>query len=219
MYIKRERAVLFTCLLACFLFAGYSLPASSGDPEAGREKADNCLGCHGVPSYTNVYPTYHVPKLAGQYAEYIISALAAYRTGERKHPSMQAQAHSLSDEDQADIAAYFSSLPSAPANPDVVVPERIKAKVATCAACHGLDGNTSTAPMFPRLAGQQKNYLYHALQTYKSAQRSNAIMAGIVVTLSEEDMHLLSAYYSSLPGLGTIDVGHSNVNVKRVKPN
>lgn len=83
---------------------------AAGDPNQGKIKADTCLGCHGVPSYTNVYPTYHVPKLAGQYEEYIVAALKAYQTGERSHETMRAQASRLSEEDMFDIGAYFQSL-------------------------------------------------------------------------------------------------------------
>ena len=83
---------------------------AAGDPAAGKAKSDTCLGCHGVSSYTNVYPTYHVPKLVGQHPDYIIAALKAYKSGERNHETMEAQAGSLSDQDMADIAAYFASL-------------------------------------------------------------------------------------------------------------
>ena len=84
--------------------------ANAGDAEAGKYKAETCLGCHGVPSYTNVYPSYHVPKLGGQHAEYIVAALKGYQSGERSHSTMQAHAASLSEEDMADIGAYFQSL-------------------------------------------------------------------------------------------------------------
>ena len=87
-----------------------SVCIAAGDPDQGKIKADTCLGCHGVPSYTNVYPTYPVPKLAGQYEEYIVTALKAYQTGERSHETMRAQASRLSDEDMSDIGAYFQSL-------------------------------------------------------------------------------------------------------------
>nr|WP_237251649.1 cytochrome c [Thioalkalivibrio nitratireducens] len=83
---------------------------AAGDVEAGRMKADACLGCHGIATYQNVYPTYHVPKLGGQSAAYIVAALRAYKAQDRQHPTMHSQAHDLSDEDMADIAAYFSSL-------------------------------------------------------------------------------------------------------------
>lgn len=84
--------------------------ALAGDPEAGSKKAETCLGCHGVSDYVNVYPTYHVPKIGGQHEEYLIAALNAYKNGDRSHGTMQANALSLSDEDIADIAAYFASL-------------------------------------------------------------------------------------------------------------
>jgi cytochrome c553 len=75
-----------------------------------------------------------------------------------------------------------------------------KAKSETCAACHGVDG-VSAAPTFPTLAGQYRDYLYHALKDYKSGKRSNAIMAGQVQNLSDADMADLAAYYSKQKGL------------------
>lgn len=78
--------------------------------ERGRTLAGTCLGCHGVPSYTNVYPTYHVPKLGGQHAEYIVVALKAYQSGERSHATMRAHSVRLSEDQIRDIATYFSSL-------------------------------------------------------------------------------------------------------------
>jgi cytochrome c553 len=88
-------------------------PASfaAGDGDAGRLKANTCMGCHGIPGYTNAYPTYRVPKLGGQSAEYLAAALKAYKTGERPHKTMHAQAVDLSDKDIADIAAFLASAP------------------------------------------------------------------------------------------------------------
>lgn len=87
-----------------------TVQAVEGDAERGKVKATSCLGCHAIPSYTNTYPTYHVPKVGGQNAEYIISALLAYRSGMREHGTMNGNAESLSDQDIADIAAFFSSV-------------------------------------------------------------------------------------------------------------
>lgn len=84
---------------------------AEGNVKAGQVKAIPCMGCHAIPGYANVYPTYHVPRVGGQHAEYLVAALKAYRAKERSHPTMQAQAATLSDEDMADIAAYFSSKP------------------------------------------------------------------------------------------------------------
>ena len=69
-----------------------------------------CTGCHGIPGYNNIYPTYKVPKIGGQNYEYLTAALKAYREGERDHPTMRLQAESLSDRDIEDVAAYFASL-------------------------------------------------------------------------------------------------------------
>lgn len=81
---------------------------AAGDAVVGKGKASTCMGCHGIPSYTNVYPTYHVPKLGGQHEQYLVSALNEYKNKQRSHKTMQAQAMSLSDQDMADIAAWFS---------------------------------------------------------------------------------------------------------------
>ena len=97
-------------LLALSLSAALSgTTLAAGDVEAGRVKAFTCMGCHGVPGYTNVYPTYHVPKLGGQHAQYMVAALKAYKNGQRSHTTMRAQADNLSDQDMEDIAAYFES--------------------------------------------------------------------------------------------------------------
>lgn len=83
---------------------------AAGNPQAGKEKSSACQGCHGIPGYRTAYPeVYSVPKLGGQHAEYIVAALKEYKSGARKHPSMDAIAASLSDQDMADLAAYYSS--------------------------------------------------------------------------------------------------------------
>lgn len=81
-----------------------------GNPETGRALAYTCQGCHGVTGYRNAYPSFHVPRIGGQSAEYLNQALLAYRAGQRKHPTMQAQSESFSEQDIADLAAYLSSL-------------------------------------------------------------------------------------------------------------
>lgn len=91
------------------LLAVTSVQAFEGDAQRGRVLAETCLGCHAVPSYTNTYPTYHVPKVGGQNEAYIISALLDYRSGNRAHSTMHRNAESLSDQDIADIAVFFSS--------------------------------------------------------------------------------------------------------------
>ena len=80
-----------------------------GNAEAGAKKISNCIGCHGIPEYKTAFPTvYRVPKISGQNEKYLIAALNAYRSGERSHPSMKGIASALSDQDIADLAAYYA---------------------------------------------------------------------------------------------------------------
>ena len=84
-------------------------PTPKGDATAGKQLTYTCQGCHGVIGYKNAYPSYHVPKLVGQSEQYLLNALTEYKKGTRKHPTMQAQAQSFSDQDIANIAAYLSN--------------------------------------------------------------------------------------------------------------
>ena len=184
-------------LLAAVLsaFVSSSL-AAQGSAEAAKTKLSMCIGCHGIPGYRTSYPdVYPVPKLGGQHPEYIVSALAAYKSGERSHPTMRGIADGLSEQDMADLAAYYAAgAPAAAATPPV------NDKAQVCAACHGADGN-SPAPLFPRIAGQHRDYLYQALQDYKAGRRKNPIMAAQVEALSKQDMESLAAWFSSQQGL------------------
>ncbi|MGL4229897.1 MAG: c-type cytochrome [Casimicrobium sp.] len=168
--------------------------APAGDAKAGAQKVQMCQGCHGIPGWRTAYPeVYHVPKIAGQHPQYFVNALKAYKSGDRKHPSMRAIAQSLSDKDMADLAAYYATdaKPVAVADP-AGVPEVGK----TCVACHSANG-VSTDPNNPHLAGQWRDYLEKALRDYKSGERNNAIMGGFAKTLSKKDIENLAAYYSA----------------------
>jgi len=83
---------------------------AKGDAAAGKQLTYTCQGCHGVTGYKNAYPNYHVPRIGGQSEQYLLNALTEYKKGSRKHPTMQAQAQSFSDQDIANIAAYLSTL-------------------------------------------------------------------------------------------------------------
>lgn len=188
-------------LILGFLLAGPAfapVATAAGDVEAGRDKAETCFGCHGVPKYSNMYPNYTVPKLGGQHAEYIVAALQAYRSGARQHPTMSAQAESFSDEDIQDIAAFFATFEEGGhaeghAGGDAAAG---KEKAETCAACHGLEG-ASPNTMYPMLASQYADYLEHALRAYKSGQRNNPIMSTLAAPLTEDDIEDLAAWFAS----------------------
>lgn len=105
--MRKQRGLKMWTLGLCALAAAPVLAA--GNPEAGRTKAFTCMGCHGVASYTNAYPTYHVPKLGGQHAQYLVAAMQAYQNSQRPHGTMHAQIANLSAQDLDDIAAYFAA--------------------------------------------------------------------------------------------------------------
>jgi cytochrome c553 len=191
-----------------------------GDAGAGAKKIAMCIGCHGLPGYQSSFPVvYKVPKIAGQNAKYIVAALNGYKTGDRKHPSMRGVAGSLSDQDMADVAAYYEKLgkeagaSAVPETPDAP-PPALKDKVAPCVACHGKNFNNTTDPANPRLAGQHADYLLVSLKAYMTDNnprvgRASATMRGMVMqeaqgkktpTFSNDELKLLSEYLSGLPG-------------------
>jgi cytochrome c553 len=189
--------------VALILATFYLCPAAyaEGDVVAGEEIGYSCLGCHGIEGYRNAYPSFRVPKLGGQKATYLVIALKGYRSGERAHPTMQAQATSLTDQQIEDVAAYLASLGNdtvLSGGDDASPPQA----AAACGACHGQNG-ISINPEWPTLAGQYESYLAHALRQYKTGARGNAIMAAQAAMVADEDIPLLARYYARLKGLET----------------
>lgn len=106
---KQEPATTTAATPAPAAAAPAAAPTIKGDAAAGKQLVYTCQGCHGVTGYKNAYPSYHVPRIGGQSEQYLLNALTEYKKGTRKHPTMQAQAQSFSDQDIANIAAYLSS--------------------------------------------------------------------------------------------------------------
>jgi len=192
------------CLAFVVLVSGFSVTANAaGDAARGKVLSYTCLGCHGIPNYKNVYPTYSVPELRGQHAEYIVAALKAYSSGERGHATMHAHASSLNDQDMQDIAAFLGgeAIKPAAAPADAA---GMPAAVATCAACHGRDG-VGIMGMYPTLSGQHADYLEHTLNDYRSGARKNGIMAPFASQLKPEEVKQVAEYYSrQKPALKTV---------------
>ena len=199
-------------VLALGLCAGASAQgAKPGDAAAGETKVAMCIGCHNIPGYQASFPeVYKVPKIAGQNAAYIATALAEYKKGERKHPTMRAIATSLSDQDMADVAAYYNQLGKKESNADkaaAATPPPDVAKLlaqANCASCHGANFSAPIAEAYPKLAGQHADYLYVALKAYQTDHndrvgRSNAIMMGMARPFTHAELKMLAGYLSSLP--------------------
>jgi cytochrome c553 len=203
---------MYAMMLALAALASTSIGALAQDAKAGAKKASMCIGCHGIEGYQSSFPEVHkVPKISGQNAKYIIAALNAYKKGERKHPTMRAIAASLSDQDLADLAAYYESHgatgPKAPETlavaPSPEVAELLKK--GNCASCHGPNLSKSIDPTYPKLAGQHADYLYFALKAYQTDKnpqvgRSNAIMMGMARPFTRDEIKRLAQYIGSLPG-------------------
>lgn len=188
---------------ACFalLLAAAAPALAEGDAANGEELAYTCSGCHGIDGYRNAYPSYRVPRLGGQRAEYLIDALNAYRAGTRPHPTMQAQGSSLSDQDIADIAAYLQG--ETAAEDDVTADDVAGLQAAqTCLQCHGV-GSDAVVPRPPVLSGQHRDYLEHALNEYKNGNRPGNVMTAFAATLSDDDIAVLAEFYSRRDGLKT----------------
>jgi cytochrome c553 len=174
--------------------------ALNGDAERGAVLGQTCTGCHGIPNYYNANPAYPVPRLGGQNADYIEIALQGYRRGTRGHETMQAQASSLSDQDIADVAAYFAGLEGEGARgrtgASATEVEAGRAKATTCVACHGTDG-IAAAPQWPHLAGQHQEYLLEALEQYKDGSRVDPIMNPLMGSLDETSLEELAAFFAA----------------------
>lgn len=119
--MKKHLILSQLTLCAALAFAGFSAQAQDvkGSAQAGQGKVWLCVGCHAIPEYRADYPlVYKVPMIGGQNAAYIASSLAAYKKGERKHPTMRAIGGSLSDQDMADLGEYYAAqTASSPNNP------------------------------------------------------------------------------------------------------
>lgn len=196
-------SVLSAAALAVVSLAWVAPAEAAGDAARGKKLGYTCLGCHGIESYKNAYPTYSVPKLRGQHPEYIVAALKAYKSGERPHATMNAHATTLSDQDMQDVAAYLGGEPvkaTAGAQPAGEPP----AAVATCQACHGREG-VGIMGIYPTLTGQHADYLEQSLNDYRSGARKNGIMAPFASQLKPEDVKVIARFYSKQkPSLQTV---------------
>ncbi len=185
---------------------------TKGDVDAGKKKIAMCIGCHGIVGYQASFPEIHkVPMISGQNAKYLVSALDAYRKGDRRHPTMRGVGYSLSDQDIADVSAYYEQhgktgveLPAKPSRePSVQVAELLKK--GACVSCHGDNFAKPIDPSYPKIAGQHADYLFVALKSYKAEKnavvgRNNAIMGGIAKQFTNAELKALAGYVGALDG-------------------
>ncbi|RZL45040.1 MAG: cytochrome c4 [Variovorax sp.] len=206
---------MFALAVACVTVSAQAQKVS-GNAENGAKKVAMCVGCHGIVGYQASFPeVYKVPKIAGQSATYISAALTAYKGGDRKHPTMRAVADTLTEQDIADLSAYYAGLGlkpgDAPAAEAAKAPnERVQALIArdkdnACTKCHGVNFNTPNDGTVPKLAGQNADFLFVALKAYKAdthplTGRSNGVMGGIAKKYTNAELKDLAGYIGSLPG-------------------
>jgi cytochrome c553 len=207
--MKKFLLTVSALVLSCACTLSAHAQDIKGDATAGAQKNALCIGCHGIQGYHIGFPEVHkVPKISGQGAGYIRAALHAYKAGERKHPSMRTLAASLSEQDIADLAAYYESsgngidVPATAADGPVKAAELV-AK-GGCTSCHGANLSKPIDPSYPKIAGQHADYLYVALRSYKINDkpmigRSHPVMAGIATQFSDKEMKVLADYVASLP--------------------
>ncbi len=209
-----QATFLRSILWACLAGAAFATSAQAQDAAAGQKKAAMCIGCHGIAGYQASFPQIHkVPKIGAQNAKYITAALVAYKKGDRKHPTMRAIAASLSDQDMADLAAFYEAqgggsvksvadTGAAPAAPAEVAALLTK---GACASCHGANYNKPIDAAYPKLAGQHGDYLTVALRSYATegnpqVGRSNPIMGAQVKQFKAAELKQIADYLSTLPG-------------------
>ncbi len=210
---------LFTTLFALIVACATSLaqaqtapaPAKAASPQSLEAKTAMCFGCHNIVGYQSSFPVVHkVPKIAGQNAKYIAAALNAYKTGDRKHPTMRGIAVSLTEQDIADISHFYESLGEEQRKPIADKPRREpNAQVgalmqkANCQSCHGANLSKPIDPSYPKIAGQHADYLLQALKAYKADDnpavgRSNGIMGAIAKQFSTAELKAIAQYVGSL---------------------
>jgi cytochrome c553 len=198
--------------LASMMLIALSAQAESlvaGSADAGKSKAITCTACHG-PAGNSVNPLW--PNIAGQGAPYLLAQLQAFKAGTRKDPLMTSQAMLLSDQDMADLAVYFESLPGAAqavADPSLVDKAEalyrggdVSDQISACIACHGATGRGNPAANYPALAGQHSAYAAKQLRDYASGARKSdgktRMMRDIAAKLSEDEIVALASYVQGL---------------------
>jgi cytochrome c553 len=210
--MKTSLSILVKTLVASATL-GMAAAASAqvaGNVQAGESKAAMCIGCHGIPGYQNSFPEIHkVPKISGQTEQYLAAALVAYQKGDRKHPSMRGIAGSLTEQDIADLAAFYaahngnkkaSETPRSPSTSTAALLEK-----GACVSCHGANFSSPIDPSYPKIAGQYADYLYVALKSYKVEGnqvigRNNAIMGAIVQQYSLKELREMANYLAGVEG-------------------
>lgn len=201
------KKVLMLVLTGLAISVTASVWAEGGNAEAGKTKSATCAACHGADG-NSVNPEW--PKLAGQHPSYIIKQLMNFKNDERVNAVMSPNAKPLSDEDMADLAAYFSSQTAKPGEADqskVALGEQVykggnnASGVAACAACHGPVGAGNPAAKFPAISGQHATYIKNQLYAFRKGERANdagKMMRNIANKMTDAEIEAVAEYIAGL---------------------
>jgi cytochrome c553 len=180
---------------------------AAGDAEAGKSKSAMCAACHG-PDGNSPAPTF--PKLAGQHAAYLAKQLAEYKSGERQNATMNGMAAALSEQDIADLAAFYSSQQvtlGKAAEDKVAAGEAVyragnaATGVSACTACHGPTGSGNPMANFPSLSGQHADYTVLQLKAFRAGERANdagSMMRGVAKKMTDAEIEAVAQYIQGL---------------------
>jgi cytochrome c553 len=201
----------FSFRLAACLLAIFSQQAvAGGDAAAGQAKSAICSACHGADG-NSIVPQW--PKLAGQHEEYLDRQVTLIKSGARPVPEMVGIVAPLSDQDIADISAWFASLQMSAGvakEEDVPGGQRLwragdmKSGVPACSACHGPAGEGNPLAGYPALAGQQEVYVASMLKRFRAGENwgskdvSSQVMNGVAARLTDDDIKFLASYIQGL---------------------
>ena len=201
------KKVLTFVLTGLAISVAASAWAEGGNAEAGKTKSATCAACHGADG-NSVNPEW--PKLAGQHPSYIAKQLANFKDDARVNPSMSPMAKPLSEQDMADLAAYFSSQVKKPGEADqtkVALGEQMykggnnATGVAACAACHGPTGAGNPASNFPSLSGQHATYIKNQLNAFRKGERANdagKMMRNVAAKMTDAEIEAVAEYIAGL---------------------
>ncbi|WP_287600922.1 c-type cytochrome [Thiothrix sp.] len=201
------KKVLTFVLTGLAISVAASAWAEGGNAEAGKTKSATCAACHGADG-NSVNPEW--PKLAGQHPSYIAKQLANFKEDARVNPSMSPMAKPLSEQDMADLAAYFSSQAVKPGEADqtkVALGEQMykggnnATGVAACAACHGPTGAGNPASNFPSLSGQHATYIKNQLNAFRKGERANdagKMMRNVAAKMTDAEIEAVAEYIAGL---------------------
>lgn len=206
--MKLTRNLLYLSILVITYVLINSVLAA-GDPAMGQQKSGLCQGCHG-PDGNSLGPSW--PSLAGQHSNFISKQIKDFKSGNRQDPTMNAMVMDLSDKDIADIAAYFAKQklnPAAGEQDGTILSTGKKIykggntynQVPACAGCHGPNGIGNGPANYPRIAGQQKDYLIKSLNDFKTGARTNdpnSMMRNIAAKLTAKEIAAVASYVASL---------------------